>query len=1150
MPGEDQNKKTITFSEIALALANDYDSIFIIDSVDDSYVEYLAEGDNKELVRRASGDNFYKDVIRDAREQVHPDDQDRFIESFKKENITEILRTGKSFSINYQLMIDGKPYHYFLKTIRGSDLKVIIGVQNVDDQVKHQRAADLERITYQHIAGALASRYEAIYYININTDAYTAYSTSDEYAKLGTAKEGKDFFADMEADVRALICKEDIEYVIDELQKDNLLRHLEQTGNVTLTYRQQLGDGTKYVTTSIVRPKNDPDHIVMGVSNVDAQMKREQEMLEKNAIYNEMALALASRYEVLYRVNVNTNEYYEYSASSQYTKLEIGNRGDDFFADTQRNMKRDIYHEDYPMMARAMDKENLLRRLSAIGKVFLNYRLLLDGRPQYVNLVIIRPQEDSEHIIVALENIDEAKRRELEFEAAIGTAIDMANKDALTGVKNKHAYVSLEVTLDNEISSGDDLEFAIAVCDVNGLKQVNDEQGHVAGDEYIKEACSIICEIFDHSPVFRYGGDEFVIVLRGADYKLRHELFKRLAMQQRINSQSGKVTFAYGMSEYAPESDLRVQDVFERADNLMYENKRRFKGEQFGYEDEAPDIESYSFVRFYELYEQLLREFVNFEQTNVPLIEDLLIRISTMFRLSKGITHVYSNPQEEREGKGEVLCCFDTHKEGNEILSIRVVTSVMSSAEMKIYMSPDEVPLSPEELSKVELVVRTTLSFITRNRLKDIVYDLAYYDEFGYPNLRFWNKSMIEILHTPMFRNKVFFRYNLRHFALVNKEYGRQVGDRVMKSHFKGLEGIVGEGGFLSRLGGDNYIGYCDKAQLAEVIDYLTDTRIRIDENNSVKVKCSAGLFEPGADFNPMDPGDLMGKLMSTFIFAQSGGKDHIVKYDDSLMKGKEKEMRVQQAFLDALNNHEFVPFYQPKVDVTTGRIVGGEALCRWFRDGKMIPPIDFIPALERTNDICKLDMYMLEHVCQNQRAWLDGGEDRKLVPMSINFSRKHIMNLDFPDAVERIMDKYRIPHYAIEVELTETISDVEFSDIRRVVTSFHEKGINTSIDDFGMGFSSLNILKGIPWTTVKIDKSFLPEEGDDMNSEKCIMFRGVISMSKALGYECIAEGVETEYQVNIMRKYGCNIAQGYYYDKPLPKEEFEARLVTKHYDK
>lgn len=1149
MPGENQNKKTITFSEIALALANDYDSIFIINSEDDSYVEYLAEGDNKELVRRASGKNFYEDVIHDAREQVHPDDQDRFIESFKKEIITEILRTGKSFSINYRLMIEGKPYHYFLKTIKGSDKNVIIGVQNVDDQVKRQRADELERITYQHIAGALASRYEAIYYINVNTDAYTAYSTSDEYAKLGTAKEGTDFFTDMVVDVKALIYKEDVKFVISELQKENLLRNLELTGNVTLTYRQLLGDGTKYVTTSIVRPKNDPDHIVMGVANVDAQMKREQEMLEKNQIYNEMALALASRYEVLYRVNVNTNEYYEYSASSQYTKLDIGNRGDDFFADTQRNMKRDIYEEDYPMMARAMDKENLLRRLSAIGKVFLNYRLLLDGRPQYVNLVIIRPQEDSEHIIVALENIDEAKRREMEFEAAIGTAIDMANKDALTGVKNKHAYVSLEGSLDNEISSGESVEFAIAVCDINGLKQVNDEQGHIAGDEYIKEASNIICEVFDHSPVFRYGGDEFVVVLRGTDYKLRHELFKRLAIEQHINADNGKVTFAYGMSEFAPETDLRVQDVFERADSLMYENKRRFKG-GIDFEDEAPADESYSFVRFYELYEQLLTEMVSFKEPNVPLIEDLLIRISTMFRLSKGITRVYSNPQEEREGKGEVLCCFDRHIEGVEILSIRVVTSVMSSAQMKIYMSPDEVPLSPEELAKVELVVRTTLSFITRNRLKDIVYDLAYFDEFGYPNLRFWNKSMMEILHTPAFVSKVFFRYNLRHFVLVNKEYGRPVGDRVMKTHFKGLEKLVGDGGFLGRLGGDNYIGFCDKAQMYEIIEYLNDTRVRIDENNSVKIKCSAGVFVVRPEFKPDDPGDLMEKLTMSFIIAQSGGKDQIVFFDESLLKGREKQMRVQQMFLDALNNHEFVPYYQPKVDVTTGRIVGGEALCRWIRGGKTVPPIEFIPALEQTNDICKLDMYMLERVCQNQRAWLDGGENRKLVPMSINFSRKHIMNLDFPDAVERIMDKYRIPHYAIEVELTETTGDAEFSDIRRVVTSFHEKGINTSIDDFGMGFSSLNILRDIPWSTVKVDKSFLPEDGDDENSEKSIMFRGVISMAKAMGYSCIAEGVETEYQVNIMRKYGCNIAQGYYYDKPLPKDEFEARLVTKLYEK
>ena len=1149
--GRDENKKPISFGEIALALANDYDSIFIIDSEDDSYVEYLAEGDNKELVRRASGENFYTDVIRDAREQIYPDDQDYFISSFKKENITEILKNGKSFSINYRLLIDGKPYHYFLKTIKGSDQKVIIGVQNVDEQVRRQRASELERLTYQHIAGALASRYEAIYYVNIDTDAYTQYSTSDEYAKLGTANEGDDFFADTERDVKAYIFKDDIDYVLSVFKKEKLLRNLEENGNVTITYRQQLGDDTKYVTTTIVHPKNDPGHIVMGVMNIDAQMKREQKMLEESTIYNEVALALASRYEAIYRVNIITNEYYEYSASAQYTKLDIGNRGEDFFADTQRNMKHDIYHEDYPMMARAMDKDNLMRRLAAIGKVFLNYRLLLDGRPQYVNLVVLRPKEDSKHIIIALENIDEAKRREIEFEAAIGNAIDMANKDALTGVKNKHAYVNLEVSIDNEIGNGEDVEFAVAVCDINGLKKVNDEKGHVAGDDYIREASRLICEIFDHSPVFRYGGDEFVIILRDNDYKMRHELFKKLAQEQRLNADNGSVTFAYGMSEFIPESDLRVQDVFERADELMYENKRRFKGEGFGFEDEAPAVESYSFVRFYELYEQLLREIVSFEEKpNIKLIEDLLVRISTMFRLSKGITHVYMNPQAEREGKGETLCAFDTHKEGKELLTIRVVTSVMTSAAMTVYMAEDEVPLSAEELSKVELVMRTVLSFITRNRLKRIVYDLAYYDEFGYPNLRFWNKSMIDILHTPAFYDKVFFRYNLRHFALVNREFGRPVGDRIMKMHFKGLEEVIGKDGFLGRLGGDNYIGFCGRNDLNAVVEYLSGTSIKVDDAHSVMVKTSAGLFEVKKDFTPADPGDLMAKLTSAFIFAQSGGRDHILMYDDSLMKGREKEMQVQQMFTEALAKGEFVPFYQPKVDINTGRIVGGEALCRWFRGGKMIPPVEFIPALEMTNDICKLDFFMLESVCRNQRDWLDGGEGRTLVPMSINFSRKHIMNPDLADNIEEIIDKYRIPHYAIEVEFTETTSDTEFSDLRRIVTSLHEKGISTSIDDFGMGSSSLNTLKGIPWSTVKIDKGFLPEEDDPEDSEKYIMFKYVVTLSKALGFNCIAEGVETEHQIRIMRENGCDIAQGYYYDKPLPKEEFEARIVTKLYEK
>ena len=1145
----DNSKRALTFDELASALAKDYESIYVINSADDSYVEYVTDVEHKKLTVRDQGDNFYKAVIKNCHELVYPDDQERFLESFRKETVTEVLENGKSFSLNYRLVINGEPRHYFLKTIKGADDMVVIGVRNVDGQRRRELSNEEKMLTYSRIAGALASRYEVIYYININSNKYTTYSASEVYAQLGTARQGTDFFADTISDVKKYIFKDDIDYVLNGLDKKNLLTNLKATGTVALTYRQQLGDGIKYVSLNAVIPKNDPSHIVVGVLNIDTQMKREQSIIEENERFNHVAMALASRYEVIYRVNVETNEYYEFSSSDKYTKLEVGNRGDDFFADSQRNMKRDIYEEDYPMMQEAINKEYILGQLEHTNKMYLHYRLNLDGRPQYVSLVILRLEKDEKHIIVALENVDETTRRELEFEAKIGSAMDMANKDALTNVKNKHAYVTVESAIDEQIANKTEgLEFAIAVCDINGLKQVNDEKGHSAGDEYIKDACQIICDVFDHSPVYRIGGDEFLIVLRGQDYENRQDLLKRFYNIQVENKRNGLVTLAYGMSEYFPERDLKVQDVFERADNLMYANKKRFKEQPVN--EDAMAIESYSFVRFYELYEQLLSAMVNFDKLDVDLIQQLLGRIGKMFRLCKGITRVYRNAREEAMGLGDTYVPFDTQVEGYEVLTIKAVTSVMSSATCTVYMSKDEEPLSPEELNKVELVMRTVVSFVSRNRLKDVVYELAYFDESGYPNLRSLNREMEKIVKERSFGSMMAVRYNLRHFSIINQEFGREMGDIIIKSHYDNLKEILGETGFVARLGGDNFVAVGPKEKVKEVADYLFETVIKVDETSSVKVPTSAGIFVPPEGFLPENEGDIMGKIINAYRVAQNGGRSHIIYYSDELMFIKQKFAKVQQKLSDAIANEEFKPYYQPKVDINTGRIIGGEALCRWFRDGKVIQPSEFVPALEQTSDICKLDLYMLEQVCRNQRAWLDGGEGRTLVPMSINFSRKHIMNLEIPDVIERILDKYRIPHEAIEIEFTETTTDVEFSDLKRVVTSLHEKGIYASVDDFGIGFSSLNLLRDIPWKTIKIDKSFIPDEGDAPDSEKCIMFKIVVLMAKSLGFDCIAEGVETEYQIKLMKKYGCDIAQGYYYDKPLPQEEFEARLVTKQYDK
>lgn len=1142
--GKKYEKKPISFSDIALALANDYENIYVIDADDDSYVEYLVEGDNKELVVRSSGVNFYADVVPNCREQVYPEDQEFFLASFKKESVTEILKNGKAFSLNYRLVINGEPVHYFLKTIKACDRRVIIGVRNVDEQRKRELKAEEEIQTYRHIAGALASRYEVIYYINIETNEYTQYSSSDEYAKLGTTKYGKDFFVDAEDDIKKYIHKDDMDRVLKEVDKETLIRNIDECGSVTDTYRQQLGDRTKYVTMTVVRPENDINHLIMGVMNIDERMRREQQLIDENRTFNELALALAKRYEVIYHVNINTDEYLEYSASDKYTRLEVGSKGRNFFAETQENMKRDIYPEDLPMMSAAMEKKNLLVSLAETGKTLLNYRLMLDGRPQYVNLVIIRPQEDSDQIIVAVENIDETKRRELELEKAVGSATDMANKDALTGVKNKRAYVQAEMQLDELLGKGEESEFAIAICDINGLKQVNDSQGHNAGDEFIKSACTIICNTFKHSPVFRIGGDEFVVILRGSDYQNRAELISDFGAEQIKNKENGLVTLAYGISVFNPAKDIRVQDVFERADNLMYENKKRFKGElpqvnNFNEEDPA--------LRFYLLYEQLVSAMTDIVKIDVPRIESLLIEISKLFRLSKGVTRVYKNPREEASGGGETLCCFDTGKEGEEIISLRVVTSVMSSATLTVYMSPDEIPLTDEERWKVELVMRTTLSFVSRNRLKTIVEELAYYDDQHYPNFRSMTNYIMNMAGTGKYRGKAAVRYNLRHFSLINQEFGREAGDQIMRNHFETLKEMIGKEGFLSRLGGDNFVGICTADKLEKIVPFLSEAQIGFGDGDTVSVMTSAGIFVIPDDHLISGPGDVMKQIINAYRVAQGGGKDHIVYFDDTLFEKKERSMRVQQLFPEALKTKEFRPFYQPKVNTVTGKLEGAEALCRWFHGGKMIPPNDFIPMLEETSDICKLDIYMLENVCRDMRRWMDDG--RNIVRVSVNFSRKNIMNGRLSDIIAEIIDRYGIPHEYIEIELTETTTDVEFSDLKRIANGLHLNGIYTSVDDFGVGFSSLNLIRDIPWDVVKIDRSFLPVEEDGEDSIRTVMFRHVVAMTRKLGLECIAEGVETKQQLEILKENYCELAQGYYFDRPLPVEEFENRLERGCYE-
>ncbi|MBP0973907.1 MAG: EAL domain-containing protein [Oscillospiraceae bacterium] len=553
-------------------------------------------------------------------------------------------------------------------------------------------------------------------------------------------------------------------------------------------------------------------------------------------------------------------------------------------------------------------------------------------------------------------------------------------------------------------------------------------------------------------------------------------------------------------------------------------------------------------LKFYKLYEKLasLTQIVN-QKFETAEIETILGELSEMFRLSKGITHFYRNPAEEQRGEGEVMISYDTGKGGVPVHTVTFVTRLMSITTMTVYMTEDVEPLTEEELFKVDLAMRTTLAFISRNRLQVIAEELAFFDDVGYRNIRSFFRYLTWKSQPGDLDGKIALNYNIRHFALVNEEYGREGGDMALRNHYKHIDNIIGKTGMVARLGGDAFVCICNQTDLPEILEFLNDAVVLVNPNGqTVRLSACAGVFQIPDGFVVHNPNDIMGKILHAYQIAKIGIQGNIVFYSDMLLTDKERSKRILKMFPEALQNGEFHVFYQPKVNTLTNEICGAEALCRWFHDGKIIPPMDFIPVLEETNEICQLDFHMLDQVCGHIRRWLDEG--KRAVRVSVNLSRRHMTNPSLVESIIAIIDKHNVPHEYIEIELTETTTDVEFKELRHVVEALQAQNICTSVDDFGMGYSSLNLIRVVPWNVLKVDRIFLPVDDESMESARSVMFRHVIAMAKELGLECIVEGVETPAQLAMLRQIGCEQAQGYLFDKPLPLEEFEKRLDMVRY--
>ncbi len=269
---------------------------------------------------------------------------------------------------------------------------------------------------------------------------------------------------------------------------------------------------------------------------------------------------------------------------------------------------------------------------------------------------------------------------------------------------------------------------------------------------------------------------------------------------------------------------------------------------------------------------------------------------------------------------------------------------------------------------------------------------------------------------------------------------------------------------------------------------------------------------------------------------------------DDSAIAFFDEKMVEEQKWIDhisenqekALENEEFLVYYQPKYDPRTSELKGAEALIRWMSPvHQMISPGRFIPLFEKNGFITKIDHYMLEHVARDQRKWLDEG--KKCVPVSVNVSRAHFIEEDLAEQIRDIVDLAGTPHDLIEIELTESAFFDDKNALIRTIGKLKEYGFTVSMDDFGSGYSSLNSLKEMPLDVLKLDADFF--RNDDGTGRGRIVVSEAISLAKKLNMHTVAEGVEEKDQVDFLADEGCDLIQGFYFAKPMPKEEFADRI-------
>ena len=430
--------------------------------------------------------------------------------------------------------------------------------------------------------------------------------------------------------------------------------------------------------------------------------------------------------------------------------------------------------------------------------------------------------------------------------------------------------------------------------------------------------------------------------------------------------------------------------------------------------------------------------------------------------------------------------------------------------------------------------------FYTYHRQKEELLQIAYTDTLTGGNNFPAFKNALQHNH---YDNVFYVTLDMQNFKLINTSCGIEKGDETLREIWHTLQNNLHPDEISARINSDRFLFILvetDKEAVGKRLDNLTADLEAISVRlNIPHVFPLMGIYQT-ADHS--EPEQIYGKTVQAKHIIKGMRTRHYAFYDELDVEQLNEQHQIENDFESALKNGEFHIWYQPKIDPYTGSVLGAEALIRWIKpDGKLLPPVKFIPLFEKNGSIATLDEYVFRKVCEQQKAWSDSG--LTLYPISVNISR---ISLYFGNIVEKyksIMEEYQLDPKCLPLEITESAT-INNSEISNLIDQFHKAGFAMLLDDFGSGYSSLSSLNVMHFDTIKLDKSLVDYIGDE-NGEK--LLHSITHLAHSLGMSITAEGVETAGQVEFLKKENCTDIQGYYYSKPLPVEQFEQFAKETH---